>query len=129
MQKGELDGVPDTVLAVGAINGHRFVKKVEDGWSECTVAGELVDGISAHDIEDGKYGTVYMGDGVAMNKVLSGAALADGEHVATDADGKAIPLTAEHAYRAGRCEAAVSAANLTTLVRLQPNSNAESEPA
>ena len=129
MQKGELDGIPDTALGVGAGFGHRFVKRVEGGWSMCDTEGERVDGISAHDWLDGGYFTVYMGDGVAMNRVLSGAALADGEDVATNDEGKAIPLTAEHPYRAGRCEAAVSATDLTSLVRLQPNTNAESEPA
>lgn len=125
MQKGELDGIPETVLAVGAINGYRFCKRVANGWAECTVAGELVDGISAHDIADGAYGTVYMGD--AINRVLSGAALTDGAYVATDADGKAIPLTGEHQYRAGKCEAAVSGTGLTSLVRLQPAINNEVE--
>lgn len=119
MSSGILYTINDTNLCVGAITGGRYCQRIANGYRQCTTIGERVDGISLQSFNDGDKGEFQLG---GFGEVLSGAALTDGQLVMTDAAGKAIPfVVATGNYAAGYCDQAVAATDLTTTVRVRPD--------
>lgn len=120
MSSGVLYTINDTNIAVGAIIGGRYCQRIAGGYRQCTTAGERADGVSLQSYTDGQRDAVFQLGGFA--EVLSGAALTDGQSVMTDAAGKAVPfVVATGNHRAGYCDQAVAATDLTTTVRHQPD--------
>jgi len=115
---GELDGNPETKIATATVRGMRFGKFVAGGVQECDTAGEKVDCIIAFDALVGVGVTCYTTG--ARNKVTAGAALTQHGRVATDAQARAIPQTAEHAFQAGYSNDSVSGAGLVAVIALEP---------
>lgn len=77
-----------TVLAAGAITAGRAVGY--DG-AQATVAGQKVLGVAETDVADGKHGAVAT---AGTTIVESGGAIAKGDALRVDANGRAVPAAA-----------------------------------
>lgn len=127
----EPGGFP-TCHATTAIRGKRFVtisgnrtggpglsNDLENLYrvKECDAAGQWAFGVAKRDGDINKPVGVYAKPG-AVIPITSGAAIAAGEEVMSDAQGRAVPLAGAGAVPAGRCLTGVGGADLDAEIKL-----------
>lgn len=104
--KGSINDDVYSVHAISAITPRRFVAKAVGGYQQNTAAGGRVDGVARYGAASGAEFGLYRG---GIQLVEAGAAVADGDLIMSDNQGRAVTLTSTN-FRAGVSQGVTTAA-------------------